>query len=108
MVEVITKKHNIKRYCAFFVVSCVCDYLLPALFFGLAVEPFEVAWPADFELDELLLVELDDLTVDELLLLCVLDVVVVVMHEVSIASDTNTAKTVVIRFSFIVLMFLFY
>lgn len=43
-------------------------YLLPALFFGFAVVPLEVAWPADFEPDVLLLDELD-FTVDVLLLL---------------------------------------
>ena len=38
--------------------------------------------------------------------MCELELVlVVVMHEVSIASDTKTAKTVVIRFSFIALRF---
>lgn len=46
-----------------------CYYLLPALFFGFAVAPFDVDWPADFVvLDELELVEVDFET-DELLLL---------------------------------------
>lgn len=47
----------------------VPSYLLPALFFGLAVAPFEVDWPADLVvLDEPEFVVVDFET-DELLLL---------------------------------------
>ena len=64
-VHIKTKKAQ--QILCFFIVRFASVYLLPALFFGFAVVPLEVAWPADFEPDVLLLDELD-FTVDVLLL----------------------------------------